>query len=97
MTDLDRSPFDPSLHEMRQMGADVVDLASRFIDERYTAPAADYSDLEPLLAALSRPPPAAGLPLAKLLEEVEAAARTGRPGAARGRSSPPPEPCTARR
>ena len=77
MTDLDRSPFDPSLHEMRQMGADVVDLASRFIDERYLAPTADYSDLEPLLAALSGPPPAAGLPLAKLLEEVEAAAQKG--------------------
>ena len=47
MTDLDRSPFDPGLDEMRQMGADVVDLVTRFIDDRYTAPAADYSDLEP--------------------------------------------------
>ena len=77
MTDLDRSPFDPTLDEMRQMGASVVDLASRFIDERYLAPTADYSDLEPLLAALSGPPPAAGFPLAKLLEEVEAAAQKG--------------------
>lgn len=77
MTDLDRSPFDPSLDEMRQMGADVVDLASRFIDERYAAPAADYSDLEPLLAALSGPPPAAGGALADLLEEVETAAGKG--------------------
>jgi aromatic-L-amino-acid decarboxylase len=77
MTDLDRSPFDPGLDEMRGMGTDVVDLASRFIDERYTAPAADYSDLEPLLAALSGPPPAAGVPLAELLEDVETAARKG--------------------
>jgi aromatic-L-amino-acid decarboxylase len=77
MTDLDRSPFDPSLDEMRQMGADVVDLASRFIDERYAAPAADYSDLEPLLAALSGPPPAAGVAFAGLLEEVETAAQKG--------------------
>ena len=60
MTDLDRSPFDPGLDEMREMGADVVDLVTRFIDDRYTAPAADYSDLEPLLAALSKPPPSAG-------------------------------------
>lgn len=77
MTDLDRSPFDPGLDEMRRMGADVVDLVTRFIDDRYTAPAADYSDLEPLLAALSGPPPATGAPLARLLEEVEKAAGKG--------------------
>ena len=77
MTDLDRSPFDPGLDEMRQMGADVVDLATRFIDERYTAPAADYSDLEPLLAALSKPPPSAGAGLAELLGQVETAAGKG--------------------
>ena len=77
MTDPDRSPFDPRLDEMRQMGADVVDLVSRFIDDRYTAPAADYSELEPLLAALSGPPPAAGVPLAGLLEDVEKAAGKG--------------------
>lgn len=62
---------------MRRMGADVVDLATRFIDDRYTVSAADYSNLEPLLAALSRPPPADGLPLAGLLGEVEAAASKG--------------------
>lgn len=77
MTDPDRSPFDPRLDEMRGMGADVVDLATRFIDDRYTASAADYSNLEPLLAALSRPPPADGLPLAGLLDEIKAAANKG--------------------
>src|SRR6476646_4147805 len=77
MTDLDRSPFDPGLDEMRQMGADVVDLVTRFIDDRYTAPAADYSDLEPLLAALSKPPPSAGAGLADLLAQIETAAGKG--------------------
>ena len=39
MTDLERSPFDPELNEMRRMGTEVVDLVTRFIDDRYTAPA----------------------------------------------------------
>ena len=77
MTDLDRSPFDPGLDEMRQMGADVVDLVTRFIDDRYTAPTADYSDLEPLLAALSKPPPSTGAGLAELLGQIETAAGKG--------------------
>ena len=59
------------------MGADVVDLVTRFIDDRYTAPAADYSDLEPLLAALSKPPPSAGAGL-------RGAARTDRDGGREG-------------
>lgn len=77
MTDLERSPFDPELNEMRRMGTEVVDLVTRFIDDRYTAPAADYSDLDPLLAALSQSPPSAGVPLAGLLEKVETAAGKG--------------------
>jgi aromatic-L-amino-acid decarboxylase len=59
------------------MGEVVVELVTRFIDDRYRAPAADYSDLEPLLASLSAPPPASGVPLAGLLGRIEEAAGKG--------------------
>ena len=49
-----RSPFDPPLDEMQAMGAAAVDFASRFIDERYTAPASDYDGLDSLLPDLAQ-------------------------------------------
>jgi aromatic-L-amino-acid decarboxylase len=72
-----RSPFDPSRDEMSRMGADVVDLVTRFIDERYVASTSDYDDLEPLLSVLRRPPPLTGRPLDELLATIDAAASKG--------------------
>jgi aromatic-L-amino-acid decarboxylase len=77
MSDLTRSPFDPPIDDMRSMGAAVVDLLSRFVEERYDASTSDYTALEPLLAALASPPPDAGTELAGLLETVALAAGKG--------------------
>ena len=77
MDDPSRSPFDPPLEDMRKMGGDVVDLVTAFIDGRYEAPASDYSDLPPLLDHLSQAPPARGLSLSALLEDVKAASVKG--------------------
>jgi aromatic-L-amino-acid/L-tryptophan decarboxylase len=59
------------------MGLEVVELVSRFIDDRYDAPTSDYTDLEPLLASLSAPPSDNGTPLPGLLETIEVAAGKG--------------------
>lgn len=72
-----RSPFDPSLEDMRSMGAEVVELVTRFVEDRYQAPTSDYSDLAPLLASLSQPPPDHGAPLGTLLGAIESAAAKG--------------------
>ncbi|MFN2625760.1 MAG: aspartate aminotransferase family protein [Mycobacteriales bacterium] len=72
-----RSPFDPPLEEMRAMGGAVVDLLSRFVNERYDAPTSDYTDVEPLLARLSSAPPAGPGELTDLLELVEQASGKG--------------------
>jgi aromatic-L-amino-acid decarboxylase len=77
VTDPGRSPFDPSLEEMQELGAAVVDLASRFVDERYTARTSDYSDLDEMLAVLDVPPPAGGTRLDALLATIERAAGKG--------------------
>src|SRR4051812_4410776 len=62
---------------MHTMGAAVVELASRFVDDRYGAPNADYTDVEPLLERLAGPPPDAGRDLGDLLALVDAAATKG--------------------
>ena len=62
---------------MRGMGAEVLDLVTRFIDDRYTARSADYTALEPLLTALSAPPTEDGTPLPGLLETIKVAAGKG--------------------
>ena len=77
MTGAPRSAFDPPLDTMRGMGAEVLDLVTRFIDDRYAAPSADYSGLAPLLSALSAPPTADGVPLSGLLGIIERAAGKG--------------------
>ncbi|MGI8407415.1 MAG: pyridoxal phosphate-dependent decarboxylase family protein [Actinomycetota bacterium] len=77
MVERARSPFDPSIEDMRAMGAEVVDFVTRFIDDRYEAPISDYSHLEPLLAALSKPPPADPTALSGLLATIETAAGKG--------------------
>jgi aromatic-L-amino-acid decarboxylase len=77
VTDTSRSPFDPSLADLRAMGGAVVDLLSRFVDDRYDARMSDYSDLEPLLASLAGPPPAGPGALPDLLATVERAAGKG--------------------
>ena len=59
------------------MGAEVLDLVTRFVEDRYEARTSDYSGLEPLLASLSEPPPAHGIPLTDLLDTIEAAAGKG--------------------
>jgi aromatic-L-amino-acid/L-tryptophan decarboxylase len=62
---------------MRSMAQAVVDLATRFIDERYEARTSDYSDLGDLLATLSHPPPREPSQLAALLATIEVAAGKG--------------------
>jgi len=59
------------------MGADVVELVSRFIDQRYQAPSVDYTDLEPLLDSLAISPAEDGIPLHQLLDLIERAAGKG--------------------
>ena len=59
------------------MGIDVVDLVARFIEDRYSARTSDYSDLEPLLASLSKPPPDEAARLPDLLAMIESAAAKG--------------------
>jgi aromatic-L-amino-acid decarboxylase len=77
MSPPDRSPFDPSIDEMRSMGHDVVDLLSRFVDDRYAARTSDLTDLAPLLAMLSEAPRDEGTDLRTLMSTVEAAAGKG--------------------
>lgn len=77
MPEAARSPFDPPLHEMRSMGVEVVDLVTRFIEDRYEARTSDYADLEPLLESLSAPPPRHGAPMQQLLGTIETAAGKG--------------------
>jgi aromatic-L-amino-acid/L-tryptophan decarboxylase len=72
-----RSPFDPPLDEMRAMGEAVIDVVTRFVEDRYDAPTSDYSDLPPLLDSLSGPPPSGPTPLADLLATVTTAAGKG--------------------
>ena len=62
---------------MQEMGAAVVELASRFVDGRYDARNANYDDIAPLLDRLSSPPPDQGRDLGDLLSLVEAAAAKG--------------------
>jgi aromatic-L-amino-acid/L-tryptophan decarboxylase len=59
------------------MGNDVLDFTARFIDSRYTAPISDYSEIEAVLASLSKPPPRGPTPLAELLHTIERAAEKG--------------------
>ena len=59
------------------MGAEVLDLVTRFVEDRYEARSSDYSGLEPLLASLSEPPQAHGIPLGNLLDTIETAAGKG--------------------
>lgn len=77
MADLSRSPFDPSFDEMRCMGIEVVDFASRFIDACYESATSDYSGLQPLLTFLSAAPPARGGSLPELLATIATAAGKG--------------------
>jgi aromatic-L-amino-acid/L-tryptophan decarboxylase len=77
MDESTRSPFDPPLEDMRSMGSDVLEFVTQFIEDRYAASTSDYSDLAPLLASLSKPPPDKGVPLTDLLSTIEKAAGKG--------------------
>lgn len=59
------------------MGAEVVELVTRFIEDRYTAPTSDYTDLQPMLDSLSQPPPDGPGSLTDLLGTIEGAAKKG--------------------
>lgn len=59
------------------MGNEVLDLVTTYVESRYDAPTSDYSDLGPLLASLSEPPPAGPTPLADLLARIATAAGKG--------------------
>jgi aromatic-L-amino-acid decarboxylase len=77
MTLRDRSPFDPSLEDMRAMGNQAVELVAGFVEERYSARSSDYESLEPMLASLAGPPPAEGGALGELLDVIRKAAGKG--------------------
>jgi len=59
------------------MGAAAVDVASRFVDGRYSAPTSDYTGLDALLTSLAAPPPNTGTALSELLGTIETAAGKG--------------------
>ena len=90
MTAESRSPFDPPIDEMRAMGHEVVELAARFIEDRYSAPTSDYSGVESLLNSLSGPPAEGPTPLVELLETIEGAAAKGFDPANPGMQPPSP-------
>jgi aromatic-L-amino-acid/L-tryptophan decarboxylase len=77
MTDQSRSPFDPPFEDMRTMGAEVVDLVTRFIEDRYKARTSDYRNVDQLLADLANEPPDEGTSLAALLDKITQAAGKG--------------------
>jgi aromatic-L-amino-acid/L-tryptophan decarboxylase len=77
MTDTGRSPFDPSVEQMREIGAVAVEFASRFVEERYAAPSHDFDGIDDLLAALPDAPPAEGRPIDELIDVVARAAGKG--------------------
>ena len=77
MAEQSRSPFDPSLEDMRRMGNEVLELVTSFVDDRYSAPTFDYTGLDPLLAALSGPPPDEPTPFVDLLRTIDRAAGKG--------------------
>src|SRR4051794_18972337 len=77
MPNTHRSPFDPPRDHLEAMGRAAVDVASRFVDDRYAAATSNYDDLAPLLTSLSAPPGDGGTDLSALLATVEAAAGKG--------------------
>jgi aromatic-L-amino-acid/L-tryptophan decarboxylase len=77
MDNASRSPFDPPLDELKRLGAEAVDFASRFVDQRYEAPSSDYSELESLLPKLAEAPPRQPRDLKELLADIESAAAKG--------------------
>jgi aromatic-L-amino-acid/L-tryptophan decarboxylase len=72
-----RSPFDPSLEQMQQIGTAAVEFASRFVDGRYDAPSHDYDDVEALVRSLAGPPPREGRALDELIDVIDRAASKG--------------------
>jgi aromatic-L-amino-acid decarboxylase len=77
VTTASRSPFDPTLEQMHDLGAAAVDFASRFVDGRYDAPSHDYDDVDTLVRSLSGPPPHIGRPLDELIDVIDRAAAKG--------------------
>lgn len=72
-----RSPFDPPLHRLVELGGEVVDFAARFVEDRYTAPNASFDDLEAVSALVAAPPPTTGRSVEELLALVGQAAEKG--------------------
>ncbi|MDQ3878778.1 MAG: pyridoxal-dependent decarboxylase, partial [Actinomycetota bacterium] len=79
-----RSPFDPPLEDMHQMGREVLDFVTSFIDERYDAPSSDYEGAYELARRLRVPIPRQGRDLDEVLGTVDSAARKGFDTAAPG-------------
>ena len=72
-----RSPFDPPIDQLVELGGEAVHFAARFVEDRYTAPNADMGDLEELLGLLGASPPSSGRSFQDLLELVGLAAAKG--------------------
>src|SRR4051812_36105642 len=72
-----RSPFDPPLEELVELGGEAVDFAARFVEDRYTAPNADLSDLQAASSLVAAPPPTTGRSFEELLGLIGQAAEKG--------------------
>jgi aromatic-L-amino-acid/L-tryptophan decarboxylase len=72
-----RSPFDPPLQQLVELGGEAVDFAARFVEDRYTAPNADLSDLEAVSSLVGAPPPTTGRSFEELLGLIGKASEKG--------------------
>jgi aromatic-L-amino-acid decarboxylase len=73
----DELPLEPSGEVVRALTNQALDYVVTFTDTRADALAADFTDLQPLIARLSGPPPEAGQAFPELLELIAAASRKG--------------------
>jgi aromatic-L-amino-acid decarboxylase len=70
-------PLEPSSEVVRALTNQALDYLVAFTDGRADALAADFTDVEPLIARLSGPPPEVGQSFPELLELIADASRKG--------------------
>lgn len=73
----DELPLEPPGEVVRALTNQALDYLVAFTDSRADAPAADFTDVEPLIARLSGPPPEDGQSFPELLELIASASRKG--------------------
>jgi aromatic-L-amino-acid decarboxylase len=70
-------PLEPSGQEVRELTNQALEYLVAFTEGRADAPATDFTDIDPLIARLSGPPPEDGQSFTELLELIAAASRKG--------------------